>query len=139
MSDNLEFIVIWKGDNIIIRAVQVNNNCAVQKFLNKLVKIDKQKLTTLFCLFDIKKGKITNHQKLRKLHFTCAGCFEFKPTKQVRIAFVYLKEPGNYIHVCLLHSFIKKQDKWPGSEIKKTEKLCKVVKQYENNKGRYND
>ena len=134
MLDNLNFITIWEGDNTIIKAVQVDDDCAVQSFLSGLVEQDEKKVGTLFRLFDIQKGRITNNKKLKKLHFTCAGCFEFKPTKQVRIAFVYLMEPGSYIYVCLLHGFVKKQDKWPKNEIKKTEKICKVVRQYENNK-----
>ena len=126
MSNSVEFISIWKEENIEIKAVNINTRCPFLKFLKKLTETEKTKLYALFKLFNQQQGRIINNQKLRKLQFTCDGCFEFKPTKQIRISFVYLKTPSR--HVCLLDGFKKKQDKWPKQEIKKTEKLCQIVK-----------
>ena len=86
-------------------------------------------METLFHLFDLKKGRIINNQKLKKLNFNCDGCFEFKPTNQIRISFVYLKT----VHycICLLDGFKKKRNKWPENEKQKTQNLCKKIRMYE--------
>lgn len=129
MLENMSFIRIWEGENIIIDAIQINKNCPVKDFLdNELQNNEARKLHVLFRLLDQQKGRVTNKQKLKKLRFTCENCFELKPTGQVRISFIYLKETN---HICLLDGFKKKQDKWPRNKIKKTERLCKIARRYE--------
>ena len=128
MLENMSFIRIWEEENIVIDAVQINKSCPAKDFLDdKLQDNEEKRLYALFALFSRQNGRITNIRKLRKLHFSCENCFEFKPTGQVRISFIYLKETN---HICLLDGFKKKQDKWPRNKIKKTEKLCKIVRRH---------
>ena len=128
---NINFNSIWKGHNIAINAIQINNKCPVQDFLDELAELEQKKTDKLFHLLDLQNGKFINKQKIRKLHFTCDHCFELKPTGQVRISFVYLKRLYNTI--CLLDGFKKKKRKWPNNKIKKTEQLCKIIRIYEGN------
>ena len=133
MSNDINFFKIWEGNNTIIEAIQINKRCPVNDFLEEdLTGSEYTKLYVLFALLDKQKGRVANPQKLRKLQFACDGCFELKPTKQARISFIYLKEAN---HICLLDGFKKKQNKWPKNERKKTERLCRIVKEYENNRG----
>ncbi len=130
MSNSIEFINIWKeeGNQKTIKAVKFDNNCPAYDFLGTLTEKERRKVDALFCLF-FQKREIINIQKVRKLSFTCKACFEFKPDRQIRISFVYLKQPRNSI--CLLDGFKKKTDKWPKNKRQKTENLCQVIKQYE--------
>lgn len=128
---NINLTPIWKGHNIAINAIQINNKCPVQDFLDGLAKLEQKKTDKLFYLFDLQNGQLTNKQKIRKLHFACDHCFEFKPTEQVRISFIYLRRLYNAI--CLLDGFKKKKKKWPNNKIKKTEQLCKIIRIYEEN------
>ena len=119
----------------MIDAIQINRNCTVSDFLEELPDKEHSRVYALFALLDQKKGAITNKQKLRKLHFSCDDCFEIKPTSQLRISFIYLKQLSSHKHISLLDGFRKKQDKWPKHEIKKTVQLCKKARSYENNEG----
>ncbi len=134
MSDNVNFIDIWEGENIKIKAVQISNQCPYSNFFDELIDGEQRKVEVLFNLFDSQKGRIINGQKLKKLNFTCDSCFEFKPTRQIRISFIYLKQVRN--HICLLDGFRKKQDEWPKNEKQKTQNLCKKVHIYEEVRGR---
>ena len=129
MPENINFISIWKGASVEIKALKIDNQCPALIFLDELTKLEIKKRDNLFHLFDLRNGKIINNQKIRKLHFTCDHCFEFKPTGQIRISFIYLKQVYN--HICLLDGFKKKQNKWPRNKIKKTERLCRTVRMYE--------
>ena len=80
----------------------------------------KNKITALFALYDIKKGRLFNQEKCRKLHLICKGCFEFK-IKQYRVSFVKKDKD-----VFLLSAFIKKSNKLQKIEKQKIEKLCNM-------------
>lgn len=131
MKDNIQFIRIWEGKHIMISAIQINRNCPVSDFLEDLPDKEHSRVYALFALLDLKKGIITNKQKLRKLHFACEDCFEFKPTGQLRISFIYLQQLSLHKCICLLDGFRKKQDKWPKHEKQKTVRLCKQARNYE--------
>ena len=135
MKDDTQFIRIWEGKYIMIDAIQINKNCSASDFLEKLSDKEHNRVYALFALLDQKKGTITNKQKLRKLHFACDDCFEFKSTSQLRISFIYFKQLLSHKRIYLLDGFRKKQDKWPKHEIKKTVQLCKRARSYENNIG----
>ena len=128
MSDDINFIDIWKGENIKIKAVRINSQRPYLDFFNALEDQEQRKVDALFHFFDDQKGRIINNQKLKKLNFTCDGCFEFK-VGQVRISFAYLKKMRD--SVCLLDGFKKKQNEWPKNEKQKTQNLCKKVRMYE--------
>ncbi len=128
MPVQVSFINIWEGQNKIIKAAQLGTRCPAKDFIDKLEEKEQKKLYVLFDKFDMQNGRVCNTQKLRKLHTSCEGCFELKPTAQDRISFIYLKYPPNCI--CLLDGFKKKQKKWPQNKIKKTIRLCKEVQQY---------
>lgn len=130
MSEDISFIDIWKGGNVKIKAVQINKSCPYSDFFDELIDKEQKKVEVLFYFFDSQNGRITNNQKLKKLNFTCEGCFEFKPTGQIRISFVYLKKEVRNC-ICLLDGFKKKQNKWPKNERQKTQSLCKKVRIYE--------
>ena len=132
----IDLVNILEDNNTVIKAVRLDKRCPVRELLDDLEQKDANKVYALFKLFCQKNGKITNKEKVRKLkNFTCAGCWEFKPTKQLRISFIYLKQESHHIIICLLDGFIKKQNKWPKQEIQKTEKLCEQVKKYEKTRG----
>ena len=132
MTDDVSFIKIWEGEDIKIDAIQINKKCYFD--IQKLSDQDQKKVFALFHLLE-KRGRLSA-QKLKKLHFNCKGCFEFKPTSQLRISFIYLQNHSGIRHICLLDGFRKKRDRWPKQKVEKTERLCKKVKEYENNKGR---
>lgn len=132
MIDDIDFIRIWEGENVMIDAVQINKNCSVSDFLEELPEQEYKRVFALFKLLD----QSLSTSKSKKLRFTCEGCFEFKPTSQLRISFIYLKQSQLHQHICLLDGFRKRKRKWPKNEIKKTIKLCKKVREYENNKGK---
>ena len=134
MTDDVSFIHIWKGKDIKIDAIQINKNCSVSHFLQELSDQERAKVFALFYQLE-EKGRLSA-QKLKKLHFNCKGCFEFKPTSQLRISFIYLQNHSGIRHICLLDGLRKKKNSWPKQEKKKTERLCKKAREYENNKGR---
>ena len=119
---------VFDGDNIKILATKFNGNCHFTNFLDKLSEHErkklKKKIDNIFILFDKKEGKLSNKEKFRTLRdFSCNGCKEFK-INQIRISFVQINH-----NVFLLDVFKKKQDKWPGNKIQKTEKLCTQVQE----------
>ena len=96
-------------------------NCPYKKFISRLSKNENNKLMALFKLFDDLGGILEGIKKVRKLSFSCRGCYEFKPTAQIRVSFVYLRSEDQK-KVCLLDGFRKKSNKWPQNKIDTTQK-----------------
>ena len=125
----MEFVTIWEGLDTHIQAIKINNNCPAGDFLSILTEREESRVYGLFdLLFNQQNGQMINNQKVKKLKFNCKNCFEFKPSGQIRLSFVYLKQKEG---ICLLDGFKKKKDKWPKNKIEKTTKLCKTVREYE--------
>ena len=68
----IDLVDIWTQEGrVAIKALHIDNKCPVKELLDDLEQKDENKVYALFGRFGRINGKITNIQKVRKLHFTC--------------------------------------------------------------------
>ena len=123
----------YKGPNEVkVNHCLIRGTYPTEEFIKVLSREEKASLTALFKLFDLKKGKISNYTKFKKLEQYLVAIFEFKDY-QVRLA-GFWKENYNFN---LLYGFKKKKDSWPSSDLKAMRSnYDEFIREEQNRKGK---
>lgn len=108
--------VLYKGKlHTIELAITANGRCPGKKFLDKLPKVDKEKILRIIKRL-VDKGKVTNRQQFKKIEGE--DFFEFK-NFQIRMP-CYFQADGRVI---ITHGFIKKDDSIDPEQIDRMERI----------------